>query len=164
MSKFKKLYRDFFGLNEQNNNSEDNSKIPNVTDDQLNNLKSAAEIMKSLNSSYNPSLDEAQLTNNITDYNGHVMYRLRDPQEATAVAKDLQRWTTKKGFTIIKHERSRSGLTGYFYFRLGVDPGSESQKIQGYFSQMPELVKFAFQAPISKKKPAPRRMPSKRKI
>ena len=162
MSKFKKLYRDFFSLKEQTETPD--AKIPNVTDDQLDNLKSAADIMKSLNANNDPLLDEAQLTNNITDYNGHVMYRLRDPQEAAAVAKDLQRWTTKKGFTIIKHERSRSGLTGYFYFRLGEDPGSESQKIQGYFSQMPELVKFAFQAPRSKKKPPARRMPPKRKI
>ena len=163
MSKFKKLYRDFFGLNEISSAEakELNTILPDLTQN-MEKFKDAAKL--DLNGSYNPSLDEAQLTNNITDYNGHVMYRLRDPQEATAVAKDLQRWTTKKGFTIIKHERSRSGLTGYFYFRLGEDPGSESQKIQGYFSQMPELVKFAFQAPISKKKPAPRRMPSKRKI
>ena len=56
----------------------------------------------------------------------------------------------KKGFTIIKHEKSTSGRTGYFYFRIGEDPGSESQKIQGYFAQLPELVKFAFKAPRSK--------------
>ena len=165
MSKFKKLYRDFFGLNEAiTKASQQDIDLQQDYTTAINDMNAALEKTKELTSGYNPSLDEAQLTNNITDYNGHVMYRLRDPQEATAVAKDLQRWTTKKGFTIIKHERSRSGLTGYFYFRLGEDPGSESQKIQGYFSQMPELVKFAFQAPISKKKPAPRRMPSKRKI
>ena len=78
------------------------------------------------------------------------MYQLRDPQEANAVAKDIQRWTTKKGFTIISHKKSDSGRTGYFYFRIGEDPGSESQKIQGYFAQLPELVKFAFKAPRSK--------------
>ncbi len=162
MSKFKKMYKDFFSLKEQT--------VKFTADDAENAEKVATAVSKmaadlgTLNANNDPLLDEAQLTNNITDYNGHVMYRLRDPQEAAAVAKDLQRWTTKKGFTIIKHERSRSGLTGYFYFRLGEDPGSESQKIQGYFSQMPELVKFAFQAPRSKKKPPARRMPPKRKI
>lgn len=158
MSKFKKLYRDFFGLNEAM--SVEDSEVLKT------NMELAADAAQKFQDALKTEelIDEAQLTNNITDYNGHVMYRLRDPQEAAAVAKDLQRWTTKKGFTIIKHERSRSGLTGYFYFRLGEDPGSESQKIQGYFSQMPELVKFAFQAPRSKKKPPARRMPPKRKI
>ena len=162
MSKFKKMYKDFFSLKEQavkfsDADAENAKEVAAAVSDMANDL----EKLKTEN---DPLLDEAQLTNNITDYNCHVMYRLRDPQEAAAVAKDLQRWTTKKGFTIIKHERSRSGLTGYFYFRLGEDPGSESQKIQGYFSQMPELVKFAFQAPRSKKKPPTRRMPPKRKI
>ena len=157
MSKFKKMYRDFFSLKEQTETP--NAKIPNVTDDQLDNLKSAAEIMKSLNASNDPLLDEAQLVNNLTDYAGHVIYQLRDPQEAMAVAKEIQRWTTKKGFTIIKHEKSKSGRTGYFYFRVGEDPGSESQKIQGYFAQLPELSKFAFKAPRSNN---PRRRPSRK--
>ncbi len=162
MSKFKKLYRDFFSLKEQTETPD--AKIPNVTDDQLDNLKSAADIMKSLNANNDPLLGEAQLVNNLTDYAGHVIYQLRDPQESNAVAKDIQRWTTKKGFTIIKHETSKSGRTGYFYFRIGEDPGSESQKIQGYFAQLPELTKFAFKAPRSQKKPTARRMPPKRKI
>ena len=148
MSKFKKMYKDFFSLKEQTETPD--TKIPNVTDDQLDNLKSAADIMKSLNANNDPLLDEAQLVNNLTDYAGHVIYQLRDPQEANAVAKDIQRWTTKKGFTIISHEKSKSGRTGYFYFRLGEDPGTESQKIQGYFAQLPELLKFAFKAPKSK--------------
>lgn len=158
MSKFKKMYKDFFSLKEAQ------TKLPVPTPDDIQAVKDYGIAAKEAGLIPEELIDEAQLTNNITDYNGHVMYRLRDPQEAAAVAKDLQRWTTKKGFTIIKHERSRSGLTGYFYFRLGEDPGSESQKIQGYFSQMPELVKFAFQAPRSKKKPPARRMPPKRKI
>ena len=163
MSKFKKLYRDFFSLKEATaKTSQQDIDLQQDLTAAINDTNAALEKTKELTSE--ELIDEAQLTNNITDYNGHVMYRLRDPQEAAAVAKDLQRWTTKKGFTIIKHERSRSGLTGYFYFRLGEDPGSESQKIQGYFSQMPELVKFAFQAPRSKKKPPARRMPPKRKI
>jgi hypothetical protein len=157
MSKFKKMYKDFFSLKEQTETPD--TKIPNVTDDQLDNLKSAADIMKSLKANNDPLLDEAQLVNNLTDYAGHVIYQLRDPQEAMAVAKEIQRWTTKKGFTIIKHEKSKSGRTGYFYFRVGEDPGSESQKIQGYFAQLPELSKFAFKAPRSNN---PRRRPSRK--
>jgi len=157
MGKFKKLYRDFFGLNEE--------KVT-YSDKEIANLKTAADEIERLNQAMKTeeTIEEAQLINNLTDYNGHVMYRLRDPQEASAVAKEIQRWTTKKGFTIISHKKSSSGLTGYFYFRLGEDPGTESQKIQGYFAQLPELSKFAFQAPRSRKKPPARRMPPKRKI
>lgn len=146
MSKFKNMYKEFFGLKEQND-----SKIPNPEEiekstDAIEKLGDAMEDAGLVES----ELDEAQLVNNLSDYNGHVIYQLRDPQEANAVAKDIQRWTTKKGFTIISHEKSKSGRTGYFYFRLGEDPGTESQKIQGYFAQLPELLKFAFKAPKSK--------------
>ena len=157
MSKFKKLYRDFFGLNEE--------KVT-YSDKEIANLKLAADELERVNQAMQTeeTIEEAQLINNLTDYNGHVMYRLRDPQEANAVAKEIQRWTTKKGFTILSHKKSASGKTGYFYFRLGEDPGTESQKIQGYFAQLPELSRFAFQAPRSRKKPPARRMPPKRKI
>ena len=157
MSKFKKLYRDFFGLNEI---SSAQAKEVNI---ELEKTKQLAQDVKDIMTT-DETIEEAQLINNLTDYNGHVMYRLRDPQEANAIAKEIQRWTTKKGFTIISHKKSSSGLTGYFYFRLGEDPGTESQKIQGYFAQLPELSKFAFQAPKSRKKPPARRMPPKRKI
>ena len=136
MSKFKKIYRDFFKLNEQDS-------IPKITDQDVENAEKYAAALKSLDET---ELEEAQLTNKLSDYNGHVIYQLRDPQEANSVAKEIQRWTTKKGFTIITHKKSPSGRKGYFYFRLGEDPGSESQKIQGYFSQLPELTKFAFKA------------------
>jgi hypothetical protein len=163
MSKFKKLYRDFFGLNEETTKiSQQDIDLQQQYNDEINNMNTALEKTKKLTSE--ETIEEAQLINNLTDYNGHVMYRLRDPQEANAVAKEIQRWTTKKGFTIISHKKSSSGLTGYFYFRLGEDPGTESQKIQGYFAQLPELSRFAFQAPRSQKKPPARRMPPKRKI
>ena len=163
MSKFKKLYRDFFGLNEETTKiSQQDIDLQQQYTDALNNMNTALEKTKELTSE--DTIEEARLINNLTDYNGHVMYRLRDPQEANAVAKEIQRWTTKKGFTIISHKKSSSGLTGYFYFRLGEDPGTESQKIQGYFAQLPELSRFAFQAPRSRKKPPARRMPPKRKI
>ena len=154
MSKFKKMYKDFFGLKEQavkftDADAENAKEVAAAVKDMATNLKSIDEEL----------IDEAQLVNNLTDYAGHVIYQLRDPQEANAVAKEIQRWTTKKGFTIIAHKKSKSGRTGYFYFRVGEDPGSESQKIQGYFAQLPELNKFAFKAPRSK---APRKRPSRK--
>ena len=146
MSKFKNMYKEFFGLKEQSN-----SKIPNPKE-----IEASTDAIKDLGNAMKNAglteteLEEAQLVNNLSDYNGHVMYQLRDPQEANPVAKEIQRWTTKKGFTIISHEKSKSGRTGYFYFRLGEDPGTESQKIQRYFAQLPELLKFVFKAPKSK--------------
>jgi hypothetical protein len=163
MSKFKKLYRDFFGLNEQTSAAAIDA-IKTKADELGPVLDDLKTKMSDIGLTKEDTIEEAQLINNLTDYNGHVMYRLRDPQEASAVAKEIQRWTTKKGFTIISHKKSSSGLTGYFYFRLGEDPGTESQKIQGYFAQLPELSRFAFQAPRSRKKPPARRMPPKRKI
>jgi hypothetical protein len=151
MSKFKKMYRDFFSLKEAN------AKQQAAYNVELEKTKEIMQQVKDLTSE--ELIDEAQLVNNLTDYAGHVIYQLRDPQEAMSVAKEIQRWTTKKGFTIIKHEKSKSGRTGYFYFRVGEDPGSESQKIQGYFAQLPELSKFAFKAPRSNN---PRRRPSRK--
>jgi hypothetical protein len=147
MSKFKNIYKEFFGLKEQTNSKIPDPKEIEASTDAIEDLGNA---MKNAGLKLNNELEEAQLVNNLSDYNGHVMYQLRDPQEANPVAKEIQRWTTKKGFTIISHEKSKSGHTGYFYFRLGEDPGTESQKIQGYFAQLPELLKFAFKAPKSK--------------
>jgi hypothetical protein len=41
------------------------------------------------------------------------------------------------------------------YFRLGQDPASEAQKVQGYLSQMPELKHFRFNVRQPKKKIQP---------
>ena len=153
MSKFKKMYRDFFALKEAMS-AEDSEIVKN----NMEKIAIDAERFKAAMTE-EELIDEAQLVNNLTDYAGHVIYQLRDPQESNAVAKEIQRWTTKKGFTIIKHEKSKSGRTGYFYFRVGEDPGSESQKIQGYFAQLPELSKFAFKIPRSN---IPKRRPSRK--
>ena len=96
-------------------------------------------------------IEEAQLINNLTDYRGGVEYVLRDPSESSSVANEIRQWTEKKGFTIIKHTISKSGKIGYFYFRLGEDPSLESQKIQGYLAQKPELKHFRFN--VKSKKP-----------
>jgi hypothetical protein len=47
-------------------------------------------------------IDEAQLVNNITDYKGGIEYVLRDPAAAELVAREIQEWSEKKGFTVIK--------------------------------------------------------------
>lgn len=137
MSKFKKMYREWFGLKEQKD-------LP--TPDDVANLKLAADEAERLKAALTTEgeLDEAQLVNNITDYQGGVQYILRDPAQAQRVAEDIKQWTAKKGFTTIKHTKSKTGKMGYFYFRLGQDPGTEAQKIQGYFSQLPELKHFRF--------------------
>lgn len=137
MSKFKKMYREWFGLKEQKD-------LP--TPDDVANLKLAADEAERLKAALTTEgeLDEAQLVNNITDYQGGVQYILRDPAQAQQVAEDIKQWTAKKGFTTIKHTKSKTGKMGYFYFRLGQDPGTEAQKIQGYFSQLPELKHFRF--------------------
>jgi len=149
MSKFKNKAKEFFGLREQDDKFDD---LGNKAAELNRTLGDLDTTMKNVLGLSETELDEAQLVNNITDYEGHVMYRLRDPQEAKMVAKDIMQWTNKKGFTIIEHDRSGTGLTGYFYFRLGEDPGTESQRIQGYLSQMPEIEKFIFKQPKSKQK------------
>ncbi len=98
-------------------------------------------------------IEEAQLINNLKDYRGGVEYIINDPAQSQAVAAEIRQWTERKGFTIIKHTISKSGKIGYFYFRLGDDPGEESQKIQGYFAQKPELKHFRFN--VKSKKPKP---------
>jgi len=138
MSKFKKMYRDFFGLYEQSKSIPKAAEIEAAT-------AALADFNKEADKLSETDLEEAQLINSLSDYNGHVTYYLKNPQEARAVAKEIQQWTTKKGFTIIKHTKRNNGRIGYFYFRVGEDPGSESQKIQGYFSQLPELSKFEFE-------------------
>jgi len=104
-----------------------------------------------LNETYD--IDEAQLVNSLSDYRGGVEYIIKDPAEAQSVAEEIRQWTEGKGFTIINHTISKSGKIGYFYFRLGDDPGEESQKIQGYFAQKPELKHFRFN--VKSKKPKP---------
>ena len=202
MNKFKKLYRDFFGLTEQTKathsmfsvtdkdvqNMEkmaqaagklkqalgeenldpvghedddiDNDGIKNTDSD--NYLKNRRAVRKKAIEETNKKpkrwqdndgdgkwyeeedIDEARLVNNITDYRGGVEYVLRNPEEAESVAAEIQQWAEKKGFTVVTKKISQSGKVGYFYFRLGQDPALESQKIQGYVAQKPEIKHFRF--------------------
>jgi len=89
-------------------------------------------------------IDEAQLVNNLTDYRGGIEYVVRDPQTAQSVLDEIRQWSEKKGFTIIKSMLSKTGRIGYIYYRLGEDPALESQKLQGYLAQKPELKHFRF--------------------
>ena len=147
MNSLKKLYRDFFGLNEAAGKIE--------TDDP----KQAEEMAKKgmdvklvkpgmttedLEPTAPQDIDEAQLVNHITDYKGGIEYVVRDPATAELVAQEISEWAQKKGFTIIKKTISPTKKVGYFYFRLGNDPALESQKLQGYLSQKPELKHFRF--------------------
>ena len=114
MSNIKKLYKQFFGY--RLNESELNQK----------------------------EIDETQLVNNLTDYRGGIEYVVRDPQTAQSVLDEIRQWSEKKGFTIIKSMISKTGRIGYIYYRLGEDPALESQKLQGYLAQKPELKHFRF--------------------
>jgi len=208
MNKFKKLYRDFFGLNEATQNPNDieisadikdpavikrasdqakkqggnlrivakesqldpvghedsdidNDGVENTESDKY--LKHRRVVRKKAIKEtdkkttrwqdsdgdgkwYEPGQDvsEARLVNNITDYRGGVEYVLRDPAEAQAVSNEIRQWAEKKGFTVVTSKVSESGKVGYFYFRLGQDPALESQQIQGYVAQKPEVKHFRF--------------------
>ena len=141
MNNFKRLYKEFFGLNEQTEKGSISVKDP----------KKAADFAKQ---GLDVNLvDEAQLVNHITDYRGGVEYVLRDPSQAKDVAAQIQEWTTKKGFTVVKYTISKTGKVGYFYFRLGEDPEREAQRIQGYFSSKLEIKFFRFRVKEEQAKP-----------
>jgi hypothetical protein len=164
MNKLKKLYREFFGLTEQTSTTTKHTVVPGLDKQDAVNLalynkelQKTKDLMKGMTSEeIHDDLDEAQLINNITDYRGGVEYVLRDPSESESVANEIREWATNKGFTVINHEISPSGKIGYFYFRLGDDPARESQRIQGYIAQKPEIKHFRFNVKQQKK--------SKRKI
>jgi hypothetical protein len=143
MKTLKKLYKDFFGLKEQAEKGSISVKDPKQAEDLA---KKGLDVKL---------VDEAQLINNITDYRGGVEFVLRDPSTAQAVVDDIQQWTAKKGITLVTKKISKSGNVVYMYFRLGQDPSSEAQKIQGYLAQMPELKHFRFNVRQPKKKIQP---------
>jgi hypothetical protein len=157
MNKLKKLYRDFFGLTEQSTPTSKHPVVPGLDPKDTVNLanynkelQKTQALMKGMTSE---EIDEAQLVNNITDYRGGVEYVLRDPAEAKAVAQEIREWAERKGFTVVKHTISPTGKVGYFYFRLGQDPARESQRIQGYIAQKPEIKHFRFNVRGEKKMP-----------
>jgi hypothetical protein len=154
MNTIKKLYKEFFGLTEQ---AEPNTSIPKIGDEDIEQVEkytTALEKMKKTMSE-EEQIEEAQLINNITDYRGGVEFVLRDPSTAQSVVDEIQQWTAKKGITLVTKKISKTGNVVYMYFRLGQDPSSEAQKVQGYLSQMPELKHFRFNVRQPKKKIQP---------
>jgi hypothetical protein len=143
MSKFKNMYKDFFGLNEQND-----SKMP--TPEDIEAIKATTDAVKELGDAMKDAglteeeLDEAQLINNMTDYRGGVQYMLYDPAMAQNVATEIRNFATKKKIYVIDYKQSKDGRFGYFLFRIGDDPAKESQQIQGYISSKPEIKHFRF--------------------
>ena len=95
------------------------------------------------------NIKEADLLNKISDYKGGVLYKLIDPATAGNVKADIQAFLNKKGMHVIT---TKFNDKGFFYIRLGEDPAKESQRIQGFISQLPEVEKFSFTLkPIQKK-------------
>ena len=101
-------------------------------------------------------LEEADLINKISDYQGGVLYQLIDPATALDVRQDITQFAARKKMHIIKTKFNDAAGKGFFYFRLGEDPGKESQRIQGFISQLPEVSKFKF---TTLKKPSPTAAP-----
>lgn len=150
MNKIKKLYRDFFGLTEAVQNPKDievSSDVLKKDPTVYTTLQKQAEKQGGnvrVVAKEEMEIDEATLDNSITEYQGGVQWVVTDPAYAKHVMKDISDWATKKGFTIITRKISKSGRVGYIYFRLGEDPAKESQRIQGYVSQTPEVKQFRF--------------------
>ena len=141
MGKISKLYKQFFGIVEQ----ADPKKTGSV---KMAKTANPADIKKMTDNGVNVQLegelDEAELLNHISDYKGGVEYVVFDPNIAQQVQEEIEQFANKKGIKIIKKDLSRSGKIGYFLFRLGELPAKESQKIQGYIAQKPEIKHFRF--------------------
>ena len=152
---FKRLYKEFFGLQEAVATPGSLPKIlpAKEIEKSIDAVKKYGQAMKNAGLIETDEIDEAQLINHIADYRGGVEYVLRDPSTAQNVANDIRDWAERKGFTIVKHTVSKSGKVGYFYFRLGEDPGRESQRIQGYIAQVPEIKHFRFNVRGERPKP-----------
>ena len=100
--------------------------------------------------------NEADLINKISDYKGGFLYKLIDPATAGIVKADIQAFLNKKGMHVIKTKFDDASGKGFFYVRLGEDPAKESQRIQGFISQLPEVEKFKFTLrPIQKQQVTP---------
>lgn len=153
MNKITKLYKDFFGLTEQTSTEKKHPVVPGLDKQDTVNLanynkelEKTQKLMKGMTSE-EIDLDEAELTNKITDYQGGVEMLFTDPAMAKQTMIDIITWAKKKGFDVItkKMYKTQSGSkAGYIYFRLGEDPYKESQRIQGYIAQSPGISKFRF--------------------
>ena len=144
-------YKDFFGLKEQTTppieiSTKQNPNAIKMAQD----LSSKGTRVKLTNEA---DIDEAQLLNHITDYKGGVEYVLVDPATAINVADEIKQFAAKKRIDILSFKMSQSGKVGYFLFKLGEDAAKESQQIQGYISQKPEVKHFRFNVRMKKQSP-----------
>lgn len=155
MNKLKKLYRDFFGLSEQiktKQNPNDIEMAASVVEKNPNAFKIAKDTATKSGGNVRivaneSELEEAELVNKITDYQGGVEMLFTDPALAKQTMVDILMWAKKKGFDVITkkiYDTKSGSKAGYIYFRLGEDPYKESQRIQGYISQSPGINKFRF--------------------
>ena len=150
MGKISKLYKQFFGIAEQITVKTDPTKdvvLSPMDAKDPKKVQAAQNILKTTKGRIHieeAELDEAELINHISDYKGGVEYIVSDPTIAQQVQEEIEQFVRKKGIKIIKKDLSRSGKVGYFLFRLGEFPAKESQKIQGYISQMPQIKHFRF--------------------
>ena len=138
MSKKRNTYKEFFGIREEKYSDQDVQNIEAAADAYERMLAAANKMGENI------ELEEAELINNITDYQGGIQYMLRDAAMADNVAEEIKQFALKKKIYPVKHRKSKSRRAGYFYFRLGDDPAKESQQLQGYFSQKPEIKYFRF--------------------
>lgn len=158
MNTFKKLYRDYFGLNEAITTQSSTTPVPGMNPDAYKHLaaynkelEKTQNLMKGMDEDANQDLDEAQLLNRIADYRGGIEYVINDPMLAQEVQNEIEQFANKKGIKLIKKQTSKTGKVGYFLFRLGDNPAKESQKLQGYISQMPQIKHFRFNVKGQKK-------------
>jgi hypothetical protein len=143
MNIFKKLYRDYFGLAEQTTRGSISVKDPKQAEDLA---KKGLDVKL---------VDEAQLLNKISEYRGGVEFVVIDPEQSSIVADNIVQWAAKKGINLIKKTISKSGRVVYLYFRMGQDPVADSQKLQGYISQRPDIKHFRFKVRDVKRPVAP---------
>lgn len=143
-------YKDFFGLKEQ---AVIATSGLSVAPNKLNDPNVQAQIKKGVKVRVEGDIDEAQLLNHITDYKGGVEYVLVDPATAMNVADEIKQFAAKKHIDILSFKMSQSGKVGYFLFKLGEDAAKESQQIQGYISQKPEVKHFRFNVRMKKQSP-----------
>ena len=99
-----------------------------------------------------PAVKEAELVNKMADYAGGVVYKLHDPSTYDVVKMKIMNFAKERNLFIVQAKFNPTSNKGYLYFRMGADAASEAQRIQGYLSQLPELVKFKFKVIEQKSK------------
>ena len=92
------------------------------------------------------TIKEQELVNNMSDYRGRVLVQLTNKKHARAVVAKLKKYAKRKKIELLNVSvASKEPPRLQFNFRMGLDPGSEAQSIQGKLSSMSyEIDKFKF--------------------